>query len=201
LTWNESEQAQLVVVIRALGCLPRRQRRRYNAAMFGRWLKLGEAVHAPPGAELLGEAVRRELPQADDATVLVVTAMAGLLGAIAFADRNYSNAEEARIRQELERVQGITASGIDAICAVLRQHIVEVSTVQAPRYSRVLVELADRELRLEVLGLMLEIAVADGAIAHAEVNVLRQITKALGLSQDDYNELQSKHQARLTVLK
>jgi uncharacterized tellurite resistance protein B-like protein len=169
--------------------------------MFGRWLKLGETVHVPPGAEELEQAVRRELPQADDGTVLVVTAMAGLLGAIAFADRNYSSAEESRIRAELERVHGITPNGIDAICAVLRQHIVEVSTVQAPRYSRVLVELADRELRLEVLGLMLEIAAADGAIAHAEVNVLRQVTKALGLSQDDYNELQSQHQARLTVLK
>jgi uncharacterized tellurite resistance protein B-like protein len=165
--------------------------------MFGRWLKSNEAVHVPPGAERLEEAVRRELPQADDATVLVVTAMAGLLGAIAFADRNYSAAEEARIQVELERVQGITKSGIDAICAVLRQHIVEVSTVQAPRYSRVLVELADRELRLEVLELMLEIAAADGTIGLAEVNVLRQLTKALGLSQADYNELQSRHQERL----
>jgi uncharacterized tellurite resistance protein B-like protein len=169
--------------------------------MFGRWLKSSEALHAPPGAEKLEEAVRRELPQADDATVLVVTAMAGLLGAIAFADRSYSTAEEARIRAELERVHGITTSGIDAICAVLRQHIVEVSTVQTPRYSRVLVELADRELRLEVLELMLEIAAADDTIGLAEINVLRQLTKSLGLSQAEYNDLQTKHQASLTLLK
>ena len=169
--------------------------------MFGRWLKSNETLHMPPGAERLEEAVRRELPQADDDTVLVVTAMAGLLGAIAFADRSYSPEEEARIRTELERVQGITKNGIDAICTVLRQHIVEVSTVQTPRYARVLVELADRELRLEVLELMLEIAAADGTIELAEVNVLRQLTKSLGLSQADYNELQTKHQARLGLLK
>jgi uncharacterized tellurite resistance protein B-like protein len=169
--------------------------------MFGRWLKQAQGVHSPPGAEELERSVRRELSEADDETALVVTAMAGLLGAVAFADRVYSPDEEARIRRELARVHGMTPGGIDAICSVLRQHIVEVSTVQAPRYCRALVELADRELRVQVLGLMLEIAAADGAIGHSEVNVLRQLTTALGLSQSEYNELQKKHRDRLSVLK
>lgn len=169
--------------------------------MFGRWLKQATAVKAPPGAEQLEYAVRRELPHADDVTVLVVTAMAGLLGTVAFADRKYTDDEEARIREELTRVHGMAQDGIDAICAVLRQHIVEVSTVQAPRYSRVLVELADRELRVEILGLMLEIAASDGEIGNSETNVMRQVTTALGLTQADYNELQKKHRDRLAVLK
>lgn len=169
--------------------------------MFGRWLKQATAAHAPPGAEQLEHAVRRELPHADDVTVLVVTAMAGLLGTVAFADRKYTDDEEARIRAELARVHGMTQEGIDAICSVLRQHIVEVSTVQAPRYSRVLVELADRELRVEILGLMLEIAASDGEIGTSETNVMRQVTTALGLTQADYNELQKKHRDRLAVLK
>lgn len=168
--------------------------------MFGRWLKQATDLHAPVGAEALEHAVRRELPEADDETVLVVTAMAGLLGTIAFADRNYSADEETRVRAELSRVQGMTESGIEAICSVLRQHIVEVSTVQTPRYARTLIELGDRELRFQVLGLMLEVAAADGEIAHTEVNLLRQLTKSLGLAQDDYNELQKKHQERLKVL-
>ena len=169
--------------------------------MFGRWLKQANDLQAPPGAEALEDAVRRELPESDAETVLVVTAMAGLLGTIAFADRNYSAEEETRVRTELARVQGMTAAGTDAICTVLRQHIVEVSTVQTPRYARTLIELGDRELRVEVLGLMLEVAAADGEIAHTEVNLLRQLTKSLGLTQDDYNELQAKHQERLKVLR
>jgi len=169
--------------------------------MFGNWMKHAAQVKAPEGAEQLEYAVRRELPHADDVTVLVVTAMAGLLGTIAFADRKYTSDEEARIRAELERVHGMTEDGINAICAVLRQHIVEVSTVQAPRYSRVLLELGDRELRVEVLGLMLEIAAADGKIESKEINVLRQVTTALGLTQGDYNQLQTKHKDLLAVLK
>lgn len=144
--------------------------------------------------------VRRELPDADDETVLVVVAITGLLGAVAYADRSYSDREEHRVRAELERVHGMTASGIEAICALLRGHAVEAATVEAPRYARTLLELGDRELRVEVLGALLEIAAADGEITTAETNVLRQLTKALGLTQDDYNAAQEKHRERLGVL-
>ncbi len=169
--------------------------------MFGRWLKGAAETRAPEGAEQLKHVVAQQLPEADAESVLVVTAIAGLLGTVAYADRDYSAAEEQRVRQELERVHGMTRAGIDAICAALRQHIVEVSTVQAPRYSRLLVELADRELRVEVLEVMVELAAADGEISVAEVNLLRQVTTALGLTQADYNAAQQQHRDRLTVLR
>jgi uncharacterized tellurite resistance protein B-like protein len=95
----------------------------------------------------------------------------------------------------------MTASGVDAICAVLREHIVELSTVQIPRYARALVELADVELRREVLGALVELAAADQSISVVETNLLRQITKSLGLSQDDYVELQARHRQHLASLK
>jgi uncharacterized tellurite resistance protein B-like protein len=169
--------------------------------MFGRWLKSAVTTQAPEGAEALKHVVEAQLPEADQESVLVVTAIAGLLGAVAYADRDYSSAEEQRVHKELARVHGMTQAGIDAICETLRQHIVEVSTVQAPRYSRLLVELGDRELRLEVLEVLVELAAADGELSVTEVNVLRQITTALGLSQGDYNAAQDKHRERLTVLK
>jgi uncharacterized tellurite resistance protein B-like protein len=133
--------------------------------------------------------------------VSVVTSMAGLLGAVAYADRHYSAAEEERVRQELSRVNGMTSAGIDAICVALRQHIVEVSTVQIPRYARTLVELGDVELRREVLSALIDLAAADESISVAETNLLRQITKSLGLSQNDYVELQARHRQHLDSLK
>jgi uncharacterized tellurite resistance protein B-like protein len=51
------------------------------------------------------------------------------------------------------------------------------------------------------LGLMLEIAAADGQIESTEINLLRQVTTALGLTQGDYNQLQKKHKDLLGVLK
>jgi tellurite resistance protein len=78
---------------------------------------------------------------------------------------------------------------------------VQVSTVEVPRYCRVLRELGDRELRVEVLQVLVDVAAADGVITTRETNILRQITTALGLSQSDYNEAQDKHKDRLAALR
>jgi uncharacterized tellurite resistance protein B-like protein len=168
--------------------------------MFGRWMKRTDEPARAEGAEQLDIVIRRELPAADAATTSVVTSIAGLLGTVAYADRKYSPAEEQRIRLELARIEGMSEGAINAICAILREHIIEVSTVQTPRYCRALLELADHELRIQVLEVLLEIAAADGEITHVETNVLRQVTTALGLTQGDYNVLQEKHRAKLSVL-
>ena len=62
-------------------------------------------------------------------------------------------------------------------------------------------ELGDRELRVEVLDVLVDVAAADGVLSTPETNLLRQVTTALGLSQTDYNEAQSRHRERLTALK
>ena len=173
----------------------------YNERMFGRWLRGESPRDDPSGDGALRSSIERELAGADAETVTVVTSMAGLLGIVAYADRHYSDAEDARVRQELARVHGMTESGINAICKTLRDHIVEISAVQLPRYARALRELGDTELRREVLGALIDLAAADASISLAETNVLRQITKALGLSQQDYVELQERHRHHLAALK
>jgi uncharacterized tellurite resistance protein B-like protein len=169
--------------------------------MFGRWLKPATQTTAPAGAADLVRVVQQQLPDADEETALVVVAIVGLLGAVAYADRHYSAGEEQRIRKELARVHGMTEAGIEAICSVLRGNIVEVSTVQMPRYARILVDLADQELRVDLLQTLLEIAAVDGAITQNETNLMRLVTRALGLSQLDYNQAQASHRDRLAALK
>jgi uncharacterized tellurite resistance protein B-like protein len=169
--------------------------------MFGRWLQPQTRVTAPAGAEELERLVRDALRTEDNDSVMVVVALAGLLGAVAYADRDYSAGEEEHVRSELGRVHGMTQTAADAVCMALRRHIVQVSTVEVPRYCRLLRELGDRELRTEVLEVLVDLAAADGVITTAETNLLRQVTTALGLSQQDYNETQSKHRERLAALK
>jgi len=145
--------------------------------------------------------VRAAMPSADDDTVRIVAAIAGLLGAVAYADGVYDRTEVAQIRQELERVQGLETYGIGAIMQVLATHLVELATIDVTRATRVLRELADNDLKREVLQVLLRLAAADGVIATREVMVLRQITSALGLSQSDYNRLQAEHRDLLEILK
>lgn len=167
--------------------------------MFGRWLKRASSLSEPSAAEGLERAVRAALPGVDQETVMVVAAIAGLLGAVAYADREYSPAESRRVRAELSRIQGMPEKDVSAIAQVLEARAVELSTVETPRLCRVLRELADRELRLEVLEVLVDVAAEDGTISVAESNELRRLTSALGLSQDDYNALQEKHKERIAA--
>ncbi len=169
--------------------------------MFGRWLNQATKIPDPPAAAGLESAVRTALPAADQETVLVVVAIAGLLGAVAYADRKYSPDEAKRVRRELGRLHGMTEASGDAVSHVLEANLVELSTIETPRFCRVLRELGDTELRLEVLGMLVDIAAEDGVISSEESNVLRRLTSSLGLTQADYNTLQAKHRERLGVLR
>lgn len=166
-----------------------------------RWLTdaLGEAGRTE--GTRLAEVVKLALPAADDETQRLVVAVAGLLATVAYADRDYAPEEEARIGQELSRIQGLGERGVDAILRVLRDHILTIATVEAPIYARELRELADHEFRREILDALVDIAAADDEITMAETNVLRATATALGLSQSDYNASQGRHRDKLRILK
>ena len=151
--------------------------------------------------EHLARIVEQYLSDADDATRRIVTAVAGLLAKIAYADGDYSDREEAAIRAELSRVHGLSAAGVDAICSLLADRISHVALLGDHDWTRDLRELADRDLRLEVLEVLVEMAVADHVLRHEEQIQLRRISKALGLTQDDYNALQARHRDKISTLK
>jgi uncharacterized tellurite resistance protein B-like protein len=165
-----------------------------------RWLIDQVSLASPDKGTALGRAVREQLAGTDEESARIVAAIAGLLGTVAYADRNYAPVEEERIREQLGRVRGLTASGVDSICRVLREHIVDISTIEAPVYARELLDLADRELRLEVLDALVDLAAADDEITVSETNVLRLTATALGLTQSDYNASQSRYREKLKVL-
>ena len=166
-----------------------------------RWLLDQVTAAPPPGVRGFAGVVRANMAGTDEETVRIVVAIAGLLGTVAYADRRYAPEEEARIRVELERIAALTPAAVQAICDALRRHIVEISTIEAPFYARELLALADRDLRVQVLGALVDLAAADDEITVAETNLLRLMTTALGLTQDDYNACQLRHRDKLKVLK
>lgn len=156
---------------------------------------------SPQARERLAQIVDQYLAHADDATRRIVTAVAGLLAKIAYADGHYSVQEEATIQKELSRVHGLSQAGVDAICGLLADQISHVALLGDHDWTRDLRELADRELRLEVLEVLVEMAVADHELKHDEQNQLRRLAKALNLTQDDYNAVQAKHRDKLSTLR
>lgn len=172
---------------------------RSGATVFG-FFKKPSADEALPETPL-GAAVRRAMPGADAETLAIVTSIAGLLGQVAYADRSFSDVEERAIRDELARIHGLDRAGIDAICVALRAHILDISAVEATWYARLLRETCDRELRLEVLQALVDLAAADEDVTLGEANVLRRTATSLGLSQEEYNQAQAAHRDKLSVLR
>ena len=154
----------------------------------------------PQARDRLAKIVEQYLADVDDATRRIVTAVAGLLAKVAYADGHYSVQEEATIQKELSRVHGLSQAGVDAICGLLADQISHVALLGDHDWTRDLRELADRELRLEVLEVLIEMAVADHVLKHDEQVQLRRIAKALNLTQDEYNALQAKHRDKISTL-
>jgi uncharacterized tellurite resistance protein B-like protein len=157
----------------------------------------------PParGKARIEQLVRAHLPDADQDALQLAVALTGLLACVAYADRKYSPAEQAHARESLERVHGLGASGVDAICETLRDHIAELATESMQLHTRTLRDLCELELRREVLEVLVDLAAADGELALAETDLLRRTASAMGLTQDDYLAAQARHRERLNVLR
>jgi uncharacterized tellurite resistance protein B-like protein len=164
--------------------------------------KRGDPTPEPAtAAASLHALVARHLPDADADTQALVTAIAGLLACVAYADRQYHVEEQAHVREALGRVQGLSDAGVDAICAVLQQRLVEIAAGNPQQHTRRLRELAELELRREVLDALVDLAAADHDLSMAETELLRRTASAIGLTQDDYVASQARHRERLSVLK
>lgn len=140
------------------------------------------------------------MPEADEESRRIVTAVAGLLACVAYADREYAPKEERTVRSELTRVHGLSPGGIDAVCGALKEDIEDLAQVGDQAWTRELKDLGARELRVEVLDALVEIAAADHEITLEEANYLRRLATSLGLTQSDYDALQARHRDKLTFL-
>ncbi len=141
--------------------------------------------------------VKAQLRDADDDTVRIVAAISGLLACVAYSDREIHDQERAQLRDVLSRVHQMNAAGAEAICELLERHMTELTVVNPQAYTRTLRELTDREMRLEVLDVLLDLGAADGELSFEETQLLRRFTNALGLEQQDYNAAQARHRDRL----
>jgi uncharacterized tellurite resistance protein B-like protein len=155
----------------------------------------------PTPIERLRQLIRTHLVDADEDTHEIVFALAGLLACVAYADRQFDAAEQLRACEALTNVEGLSAEGVAAICAALREHVGEIASVNPQAYTRALRERTHVELRREVLDVLVDLGAADGELSLAETDLLRRTTSALGLSPDEYVASQARHRDKLKLLR
>jgi len=160
----------------------------------------GKKDESPHQTELV-RTVARAMPSEDDETHRIVAAIAGLLAQVACADHDYSDSERRQIRAELGRIQALSSAGADEVAELLDERIGEVVAVELPWHARTVRELCERDFRLHILDLLVDLAAADGEVSLSETNLMRQMALSLGLTQEDYNAAQARHRDKLSVLR
>jgi len=153
------------------------------------------------GADVLRDVVQLEMKGVDPESARIVVAVAGLLASVAHADRRYTAQEKAYMHDALRRLDGLTAEGADAVCAVIEKQGITIGAHNPQAFTRELRERTDVELRREVLEVLVDLAAADGELSLSETDLLRRTCAALGLDPQDYLSAQQRHRDKLSTLK
>ena len=169
--------------------------------MLFKWLFGEESSRAPTASDELRKLVAHSMPSADEKQAAILGAVAGLLATVAHADRNYTEAEREQVSDSLGRMHGLVPEAVRAIEELLAEQVAELSHEPLQTYTRVLYEGLEREARVEVFEVLMDLAAADEVLDMQETNLLRRIARALGLSELEYTASQQRHRERLSVLR
>lgn len=130
-----------------------------------------------------------------------VTAFAGLLGRIAYADMDISEEEISRIRKILKKTTSIKEEEIEVIVHLVKEETEALSGLENHLYSRELNSTADQKKKEEVMLSLFLVAAADKNISPEENKELGLISKSLGFTDSDFYEFRAMFKEFLSVLK
>lgn len=128
-----------------------------------------------------------------------VTAVAGLLGRVAYADSEISKEEQTEIKSILQKKSKLTAAAIEIILTLIVEKRVELLTLEEHFYARLANEVMSKEARKQLLENLFQIAAADGTICLEEENTLYGTAVSLKIPKNELTELKRKFKSYLSV--
>lgn len=137
-----------------------------------------------------GETAGRGRPGADDPRI----AAAALMYQVMDADGVRQDAEWERLKQLLSETYEVAGKDLDAL--VLAGGKADADAVDLYTFTSVLKRHLDEAGRVAFVGLMWEVAYADGALDELEDNTLWRIAELLGVERQDRIRERQKAKAR-----
>ncbi|APR82458.1 Hypothetical protein A7982_07807 [Minicystis rosea] len=138
-----------------------------------------------PNLDALIKELRKALPDDESVFIRYIAVVVVLVGRVACADGNMSEAEEQSLRALLSHIDRLSPAGVDTVCAMLRGRAPKVNADELELVYRELRSLCDGRERVEILRLLAKLAVVDGDSSTAEHAELEAIAAALGVSLTD----------------
>lgn len=133
--------------------------------------------------KFIGELTGEAEPSQADAVADYQLAAAALLVHIASIDGDFDTDEQRRIQELVEARFGIPAAEASQLIAAAWES--ERDAVDLYRFTSVLKRRLDAEGRRQVVGMLWDMAHADGAVHEFEENVVWRVAELLGVSTRD----------------
>lgn len=139
-----------------------------------------------------------DLPIAD---VKRITAYAGIIGKISYADMEISSVEADRMQNIFETVLKLSKTSASLLVSILETHRIQLFSVEDHFYSRLVNELLSLDEKKALLEASFEVAAADGSVSKEEDVVLYDVSRSMHLSHRDFVEVKKRYAKYLDVLK
>ncbi|HEV8629015.1 MAG TPA: TerB family tellurite resistance protein, partial [Thermoanaerobaculia bacterium] len=124
-----------------------------------------------------------------------------LLGRVAFADREISAAETARMEELVREVGKVPGEQAVLVVEIAKAQNRLFGHVENFQVSRELRELADEPQRRRLLDCLFAVSAAEGGISAEEESQVRQIASELGFTHADYVTARAAWSQHRTVLR
>ena len=165
--------------------------------LFG--IEQGKGADNAAYGALFNELEQHAMGLSDD-EVKLITGLSGLLGKLAYSDRNISDDELAVAKKVLTAKTSISPELFDKVLQIVKQHTLELVGLEDHLYLKLLNEISSKDEKLEILESLFALAAADSKICSAEERDLSVISKGLRLAHEEYIVIKRRYSDSLASL-
>lgn len=130
-----------------------------------------------------------------------ITAYAGIIGKVSYADMEISSVEVNRMQEIFETVLKLSKANASLLVSILKSHRIQLFSIEDHFYSRLVNELLSLDEKKALLEASFEVAAADGSVSKEEDVVLYDVSRSMHLSHRDFIDVKRRYSKYLDVLK
>jgi uncharacterized tellurite resistance protein B-like protein len=160
-----------------------------------------EASARAPGDTDSVRRIARELAKLPPERARFLAAFAYVLGRVADADLEISEAESRAMEGIIERFGGVPEEQAVLVVAIAKSQNKLFGGTEGYLVTRELREISTPEQRDRVLDSLFEVSAADDSISATEENLIWQIASELGLARSEYTAIRSRWSEKRAVLR
>lgn len=145
--------------------------------------------------------IARQLEELPPDRARFLAAFAYVLGRVADADLDISEAESRSMERIVERFGGVPEEQAVLVVEIAKSQNRLFGGTEGYLVTRELRQIATREERDRVLDSLFEVSAADDSISATEENLVWQIASELGLARSDYTAIRARWSEKRAVLR